>query len=333
MALSKFYHPKGPFSLKVLLEKIGIEAVDKKLGEIQIHNIDSLQQAEKGELSFVYSKQTAETLKASKASACLVSKDLVACADYQNVIEVPDAHLAHVLIAQIFYPDFQDCVLTKGAAHVDSTAQVHASAQIGKGAKIGAHTKIGPNVLIGDGVEIGDYCNIHANVTISNTLMGHHVSIHPGAAIGQPGFGFIVDKDKRIDMPHLGCVVIEDHVRIGANTTIDRGVLSNTVIGAWCRIDNLVQIAHNVVLGKGCVIVSQVGIAGSTTVGDHSMLAGQVGVADHLKIGKGVKVAAQSGVSRNLEDGIIVGGSPAVPIRDWHRQIFLLNKLIKKREE
>ncbi len=330
--MSQFYHPQGPFPLGNLLEKIGIHVPDKKLADLSIKNINSLTKAQAGELSFLYSKKKLSDLNTTQASICLVSEGLVDASQFPSVIQVPNAHIAQAKIAQIFYPNFRDFLFTSGKNTVHPTAQVHPSAQLGAGVVIGAHTKVGPHTIIGDGVTIGEYGHIHGNATISCAVIGGQVTIYPGAVIGQMGFGFAIDKDQFIDIPHLGRVVIQDHVRIGANTTIDRGVLDDTVIGAWCRIDNLVQIAHNVVLGPQCVVASQTGIAGSTVIGAGSMFGGQVGVIDHLTLGKGVRIAAQSGISKDLEDGAIVGGSPAVPIREWHKQVLILNRLVKKRE-
>jgi UDP-3-O-[3-hydroxymyristoyl] glucosamine N-acyltransferase len=137
-----------------------------------------------------------------------------------------------------------------------------------------------------------------------------------------------MDEKGHIKIPQLGRVIIEDDVEIGANTTIDRGSLQDTVIGRGSRLDNLVQIGHNVQIGEGCVLVAQVGIAGSTHLGHHVIAAGQVGIAGHLRIGNSVKMAAQSGIMRDLQDGETVAGSPAVPIQQWHRQTVALQKYI-----
>ena len=153
----------------------------------------------------------------------------------------------------------------------------------------------------------------------------------PGVRIGQDGFGFAIDPTGHIAVPQLGRVVIGNRVWIGANTTIDRGAGPDTQIGDGCMIDNLVQIGHNVKIGKHVIIVAQVGISGSTEIEDYAVLAGQVGVAGHLKIGRGARIAAQSGVLKDIEAGTEVMGYPAVPLRDYFRQVATLSNLAKKK--
>jgi UDP-3-O-[3-hydroxymyristoyl] glucosamine N-acyltransferase len=198
------------------------------------------------------------------------------------------------------------------------------------GVVIGNNSSIDHNSVIKRNVVIGNNTKIASNVTISHSVIGNNVIIHPGTRIGQDGFGFASDHTGHLKVPQLGIVKIGDFVEIGANTTIDRGSAQDTIIGDMCQIDNLVQLGHNVQLGKACVIVAQVGIAGSTKLGDFVILGGQVGVAGHLKIGNQVQVAAQSGIAQNIEDKQIMGGSPAVPIRQWHKQTFCLKKLANK---
>ena len=157
------------------------------------------------------------------------------------------------------------------------------------------------------------------------------MSIFPGVRIGQEGFGFAVDKSGHVRVPQLGRVLIEDDVEIGANTTVDRGAGPDTVIGQGCRIDNLVQIAHNVRIGRGTMIAAQAGIAGSATIGDFVLIGGQVGVLGHLTVGDGVRLVGQSGIIRDIEPGETYAGSPAVPVRQWHRQTAQLARLAKGR--
>ena len=162
-------------------------------------------------------------------------------------------------------------------------------------------------------------------------MIGDHVSIYRGAMIGQDGFGFAIDPAGFVKVPQLGRVIIEDHVEIGANTTIDRGAGPDTVIGQGTWIDNLVQIGHNVQIGRGCVIVAQVGISGSTRIDDFVMIGGQAGVAGHLHIASGARIGAQSGVMRNIPAGEQQMGSPSIPTKQFMRQTATLNKLTKKK--
>ncbi|KAE9033661.1 hypothetical protein PR001_g10060 [Phytophthora rubi] len=202
---------------------------------------------------------------------------------------------------------------------------IHPSAKIGKGCRIGAFTTIGEDVVVGDDTTIG------ANVTLQNCTIGSKVVLHPGVRVGQDGFGFMLDASgEHAKKPQELRVEIHDHVEIGANCSIDRGSWRNTVIGKGCKLDNLIQIGHNVQLGAGCVIAAQTGIAGSTTLGNSVYIGGQVGVAQHLKIGDNVRIAAKSGVMNHLESNATYGGSPAVPIMEYRRQMAYLRRLGKK---
>jgi UDP-3-O-[3-hydroxymyristoyl] glucosamine N-acyltransferase len=219
------------------------------------------------------------------------------------------------------------------SAVVDADASIDPSAEIGPLAVIGARAEIGPRcrigaaVVIGEGVRLGRDCRIGPHVSLSHALLGDRVCILAGARIGQDGFGLAATPSGMISVPQLGRVVLEDDVEIGANTTVDRGSLQDTVIGAGSRLDNLVQIAHNVRLGRGCVIVSQAGISGSTILEDHVMIAGQAGLTGHLHIGRGARIGAQSGVMADVPAGDDVVGSPAQPVKETFRQIALLRRL------
>ena len=232
-------------------------------------------------------------------------------------IPAPYPYKAYAQAAQAFYP----CAINNGT--------IHESAIIGKDAQIGDGTQIGAGAIIGDNVHIGARCRIGAGAVITHALVGDDVTIYRGACIGQDGFGFAIDPQGHVKVPQLGRVVIEDHVEIGANTTIDRGAGPDTIIGQGTWIDNLVQIGHNVKIGKGCVIVAQVGVSGSTVIEDYAMLGGQVGVAGHLRIGQGARIAAQSGVMRNVPDGEEQMGTPSIPIKQFMRQVAALKRLIK----
>lgn len=248
----------------------------------------------------------------------------------------PTPYRAFGKAALYFYPN------PISSGKISALADIHPSAEIGKNCQIDAfviikaNAKIGENSIIrshcvvGSHVQIGCDSVLEHRVTITNTIAGDRLYIKPGACIGQPGFGFHMDEKGHFDIPQVGCVRIGNDVQIGANTTIDRGSQHDTVIGNFCRIDNLVQIAHNVELGDGCVIVAQVGIAGSSRLGKFVIAAGQVGIAGHLSIGDGAKIAAQSGLMRDVSAGETIAGSPAIPIREWHKQTIALQRLLKK---
>jgi UDP-3-O-[3-hydroxymyristoyl] glucosamine N-acyltransferase len=244
---------------------------------------------------------------------------------------------SYAVAAAMFHPRAEPVPGVHQAAVVDASAavadgcRIEAGAVVGEHAQIGARCLIGANAVIGPGVEIGEDSRIGPGATVSHSLIGSRVSIYPGARLGQDGFGFAPDPKGHVKVPQLGRVVIEDDVEIGANTTIDRGAGPDTVIGQGCWIDNLVQIAHNVQLGRGCVIVAQVGISGSTKIGDFVQIGGQAGLTGHLTIGTGARIAAQAGIMRDIEPGATYGGSPAVPVRIWHRQSAALARLAKSK--
>ena len=334
MADQRFFKNVGPFTLGQLAERTGAVISDPAAADKNVSDLAPLQDAGATHLSFLDNKKYLDVFKASKAAACFARPDHAAVAPAGMVCLVTaNPYKAYALAAQTFYPQPAPAAFQAASAVVDPTAVIGDNCHIDHGAVIGKNVKIGNNCFIGaqsvicDGVEMGDGCHIEARVYITHALIGRHVHIQPGAVIGSPGFGFAIDPAGFETVPQLGRVMIEDHVDIGANTTIDRGAGPDTVIGRGTRIDNLVQIGHNVQLGKQCVIVSQTGISGSTQLGDFVMTGGQVGLAGHLKIGKGAKIGAQSGVMRDIDPGSEMMGSPAVPIRQFMRQTAVWQRI------
>ncbi|WP_411820337.1 UDP-3-O-(3-hydroxymyristoyl)glucosamine N-acyltransferase [Hyphococcus formosus] len=221
--------------------------------------------------------------------------------------------------------------LSERQREFDASIKVDTTAIVSKDAKIASGVSIGPNVTVGPSVEIGDNTVIDADATITHALIGANVHVLPGARIGQSGFGFTQGDSGLVKVPQLGRVIIGDDVEIGANTTIDRGALADTVIGKGTKIDNLVQIGHNVTLGQYCIIAAQTGISGSCTIGDGVLMGGQVGLADHLNIGDGAQIAAGSGLMHDIPAGEKWGGSPAKPVKQWLREVAALTRLTKRR--
>jgi UDP-3-O-[3-hydroxymyristoyl] glucosamine N-acyltransferase len=212
-----------------------------------------------------------------------------------------------------------------GSATIDPSARleegvvVEANAVIAAGAEIGTGSVIAAGAAIGPGTRIGRDCHIGHAATVQHALLGNNVVVHPGARIGQDGFGYAPGPRGLLKIPQIGRVIIQDHVEIGANTTIDRGALDDTVIGEGTKIDNLVQIGHNVRIGRHCVLVAQVGVAGSATIGDGVMIGGAAGVNGHVTIGDGAQLAALSGVATDVPAGARWGGQPARPMRGFLR--------------
>jgi UDP-3-O-[3-hydroxymyristoyl] glucosamine N-acyltransferase len=237
----------------------------------------------------------------------------------------------------LFYPEREP--------HISAQEKpIHASARLGEGvvlapgvvigpdAEIGEGTRIGANTFIGRGVAIGRNCIIGSNVTMTFAFLGDEVIVQAGASIGGCGFGFTSDAKGHVKIPQLGRVIVQDGVEVGANTTIDRGALTDTVIGEGTKIDNLVQVGHNVRIGRNCIIVSGVGLSGSVTLKDFAVVGGGVGVAPHITIGQGTRVAAMAGVMHDLEDGQSYSGIPARPARVFFREIATLAKLARTRK-
>lgn len=335
MTDSRFYKNNGPFSLEELAKKSGATLIGD--GFLQIHNLAILTNATNHDISFCHRKDQIHNLENTKAAAVITSPQYQKHVPKSCILLLSEApYKTYADICKIFHPEIDIYV-------GDQTEAIHPSAKIGKNCKfgygvvvhenaeIGDNSLIGPHVVVGPGVVLGYNSMVQAGAYISHALIGNNVEIHPGAKIGQSGFGFVMDTTGPVDIPQLGRVIIGDNVRIGANTTVDRGSLGDTVIGSHTRIDNLVQIAHNVQIGKGCIIVAQVGIAGSTIVGDFTAMGGQAGLTEHLKIGARVRIAAQSGVLQDIPDDMTVGGSPCVPVIEWHRQTIALKKLVQKK--
>ena len=239
-------------------------------------------------------------------------------------------------VAALFHPMFSALPGTHQLALVSPPATIDCSAELGPfctieaGASIGLGCRLGPYVSIGAGVQIGKDCRIGAHVSISHALLGYRVCLHPGVRLGQEGFSFGRTSKGFLTVPQLGRVLIEDDVEIGANSTVDRGSVRDTVIGAGSRLDYLVQIGHNVRLGKCCVIVAQVGISGSTVLEDFVQVGGQAAFIGHVTIGRGAQVGAQAGVISDIAPGAIVLGSPAQPRQDFFRQVATLRRLAKR---
>ena len=211
--------------------------------------------------------------------------------------------------------------------------QIDAGARIGCGVILGLRCHIESNVVICDSVTIGDDCRIGANTTIRNAIIGSRVRIATNSSIGGEGFGFVPEAKGLLRTAQLCRVIIADDVEIGSNSAIDRGSMGDTIIGRGTVIDNLVQIAHNVQIGSNCVLAGQVGIAGSARIGDCVMIGGRSAISDHVTIGSNVRIAGGSGVMRDATNGEVIGGYPAVPIRQWHRQTAGLIRLFGRKSK
>jgi UDP-3-O-[3-hydroxymyristoyl] glucosamine N-acyltransferase len=334
----KFYKNIGPHKLSKIAEILEI-AITPEL-DFSIKDIKALSDAGPEDLTFLNNKKYAKDFATCRAKACLVPLDFVGRSEFGTIsLPVKNPYDSYAKLLDIFYTPAKN-----------TESQIKPSAYISPLAKIGNNCYIGHNVVIEDEVEIGDDCIIESgtiieykvkignraridqNVVISHSIIGNDAVILTGAKIGQDGFGFSTEKGIHKKIYHTGRVIIGNDVEIGANSTIDRGSVNDTIIEDLCRIDNLVQIGHNVHVKKGAILVAQVGIAGSTRIGSYCALGGQVGIAGHLNIADFVQIAGQGGVIQSINEAGIMGGTPAVPIRDWHKQTILMKKLINNKK-
>ena len=333
MVDSRFHSEAGPFTLGQIAEMTGAELRSGDASRV-FRDVGTLEGGGAEDVAFLENRRYATGFRTSTAGACLVTPEFADQApEGMAVLVTALPRRNYARLARLFHPQEAPVPGVHPAAVVDPDATLEEGVSVGPGAVIGAGAVIAKGAwieataVIGASVRIGEGTRIGVGATISHALIGARCFVYPGARIGQPGFGFEMDANGPFLVPQLGRVVVEDDVEIGANTTIDRGSNADTVIGRGSMIDNLVQIGHNVVLGRGCIIVSQVGISGSTRLGDRVVLAGQAGIAGHLEIGNDVQVAAKSGVNRSLPGGAAYGGIPAVPVREWRRQVATLKKL------
>ena len=295
----------------------------KKIYNLKIFGVNNIKDAISGDVTFFNDTKYEYDVKITKASACIVNKNLV---KYLNKNTIPvisqNPLLDFYKTVSVFYPDSstdKEKIITSDNKNQFSKKNIliGENTLIDKTVKIGKDTEIGNNVIIKHGVHIGKNCKIGSNVIIENALIGDNIIIKSGTLIGQTGFGFNFEKKKRIKFPHIGRVIIENDVIIGSFCTIDRGSLTDTVIGEFTSIDNQVQIAHNVKIGNFCMIAAQSGIAGSTVIGNNVQIGGQTGISGHLSIGNNVKIGGKSGVISDINDNQNVMGYPAKSIREF----------------
>ncbi len=336
MTDSRFFANHGPFALSELAVVAGGDLSVGADPKMLLCDVAPLSLAGPQQLSFLDNRKYLAEFESSLAGACIVAPGMVKYAPTgMALIICAQPYKAYALVAQKFYPRPRHTGAICAGASVDPTAKlgkdvcVSPGAVIGVGAEIGSGSYIGPNAVIGDRVMIGADAWIGPMTSVFCALIGDNVTLHPGVRIGQDGFGFAPDPAGFIKVPQLGRVIIQDNCDIGANTTVDRGTGSDTVIGEGTWIDNLVQIAHNVRIGRRCIIAAQTGISGSTEIGDFVMIGGQAGLTGHLKIGDGAMIAAQSGVMRDVAPRERVAGSPAMPAKQYFREVASLARIAK----
>lgn len=306
--------------------------------EEEVSKLSKIEEGEKGSLTFLSNPKYNSYLYTTNASVAIVNKSFIPDKEVKTtLIKVDDAYKSFSKLLE-FYNEVKNNKLGREqpnfiseSSTIGQNEYIGAFAYIGENVKIGQNVKIYPNAYIGDNTTIGDNTVIFAGVKIySDTQIGKNCKIHSGAIIGADGFGFAPDeKGEYTAIPQIGNVIIEDNVDIGAASTIDRATLGSTIIRKGVKLDNQIQIAHNVEVGENTVIASQTGVSGSTKIGENCMIGGQVGVAGHIKIGNNVKVLGQTGVTKSLKDDVMVYGTPAFKVQDFHKSYVHFKSLPK----
>ena len=327
MSENQFFENKGPFPLKEIIKTIGCSGDFSQKDNFEIRSFESLGNASNYDMTFLNSSKYQHLSLKTKAAACITSSNLSKFLPEKCIkLDVKNVLFAVTQVAKMFYPngdiDFPDENLSKSndIKVLYANVKFGENVLIGKNVKIGKNSHIASNSIIESNVNIGENCIIGSFVTVRNSLILDNVYIQDGSKIGVKGFGFIPNKNKNTRTPHVGKVILEDGVEIGANSTIDRGSLTDTVIGKNTFLDNQVHVAHNVKIGKNCMIAGQVGFAGSTTLGDNVVIGGQSGISGHLKIGNNVKIGGGSGVISDIPDNHQVMGYPAIPLKEFVKQ-------------
>ena len=310
------FFKKKKINLKRLYPKINLK------DNLFINNVKPLNLAEKNDLTFFDTVKYKAEANLTKSRACITTEKLKSFLPQKvNKIIVKNVLFELAKVLKLIYInaelDIPDETLKKPKKFAYKKVKFGNNVLIGKNVKLGQNTVVGSNTIIESNVTVGKNCLIGSQIMIKNSIIGNNVVIQDGAKIGLKGFGFIPLKDKNFRVPHIGKVILEDNVEIGASCTIDRGSIGDTVIGKNTFLDNQVHMAHNVKVGENCMIAGQVGFAGSSTLGNNVSIGGQAGISGHLKIGNNVKIGGGSGVVKDIPNDTIVMGYPAVPLKEF----------------
>jgi UDP-3-O-[3-hydroxymyristoyl] glucosamine N-acyltransferase len=302
-------------------------------GAVEIRGVSSLEKAQEGDLVFLAHRKFLSLLEQSKGSAAIIRSE----ERYGRipVIKSENPHISFIKAVEIFHkpyhpkPGIHASALVSPSAKIGKDVSIGAFALIGDEAEIGDKTVIFPFVAIYPWVKIGKETVIHSNVSIrEKAKIGNRVILHNGAVIGSDGFGYLQEKDRtHVKIPQVGIVIIEDDVEVGANTTIDRAALGETIIKKGTKIDNLVQVAHNVEIGPHSILAGLVGISGSTKIGKNVIMGGQAGVGDHVNIGDNVIVAGRTGIRKDVPPNSVIAGFPYLDIKEWRKAVTMWPKL------
>ena len=322
--VNPFFKNYGPFKISEIIQILNLRTnnIDK---DIEIKDIKDLSTSGLEDITFFHSKKYKDVAINTNASFCLTTEVLKnelpkSC----KAIVVDNVLVCTSKITSLFYPDSIKDDFDQTAININDTkfknkVTYGKNVLIGENVLIGSNCKIGHNTIIEKNVSIGDNCSIGSNNIIRNTQIKNNVKILDNCIIGKHGFGFFPIKNNNLRYPHIGIVLIEDNCEIGCGATIDRGSMSNTIIGRNTYLDNQIHIAHNVKIGENSIIAGQVGIAGSSVIGSNVKIGGQAGISGHIKIGNNVEIGGGSGVIRNIPDDTKVMGYPAKNIREFLR--------------
>ena len=323
--INPFFINKGPFTVGEALSQIKIKKNLTNL-ETKIFDIKDLVNATNKDITFFHSKKYQSVASVTNASYCVTTKQLSGLLPKNcEPIEVDNVLVSTAILTKMFYPDaitddFDSQTLNIEKTPFNNSVNHGQNILLGRNVKIGSNCSIGHNTIIESNVVIGNNCSIGSNVIIRNTIMKDNISILDGCVIGKKGFGFFPSKSGNIRYPHIGFVIIEDNCEVGCGSTIDRGSLSNTIIGKNTFIDNQVHIAHNNKIGENCIIAGQVGFAGSSVLGNNVMIGGQAGISGHLKVGNNVQIGGGSGVIKSISDNSKVMGYPAKDLKQFIKE-------------
>ncbi len=322
--VNPFFKNNGPLKILDIFLLLNISP-DEIINDREVFDIKDLLTSSKNEITFFHSKKYKEIAKYTKASFCITTEALknelpINC----KPLIVNNVLVSTAKVTAKFYPssindNYDDTAINISETKFKNKVKFGKNVLIGNNVSIGSNCLIGHNTIIEQNVSIGNNCSIGSNVLIRNSLIKNSVNVLDNCVVGKHGFGFFPINDKNLRYPHIGVVILEDNCEIGCGCTIDRGSMSNTVIGKNTFLDNQIHIAHNVRIGENSIIAGQVGIAGSSVIGKNVRIGGQAGISGHLKIGNNVEIAGGSGVIKNIPDNSKVMGYPAKNIRDFLR--------------
>ena len=316
-----FFINQGPFNILEILKLLSINP--NNFQKRNVHDVKDLLNASNNDLTFFHSKKYKELANLTKAAFCITTDSLkIELPKNCKPLIVKNVLISTSIVTSKFYPDSVNDNFDSDITDISDTTYKNKiifgkNVLIGKNVTLGSNCSIGHNTIIEKNVSIGENCSIGSNTVIRNSLIGNNVKILDNCVIGKHGFGFFPDVIKNLRYPHIGIVKIEDNCEIGCSSTIDRGSMSNTIIGKNTFLDNQIHVAHNVKIGENGIIAGQVGIAGSSVIGKNVKIGGQAGISGHLKIGDNVEIAGGSGVIKDIPDNSKVMGYPAKNIRQF----------------